>query len=92
MISLKLAEFEHIKKVKKVTPVLLLDDVYDKLDENRVGELMKLVSGEKFGQIFITDTHPARLGDLFLHNKIEFKLFKITGGLIETEQTVDAND
>ena len=92
LISLKLAEFEHIKKTKKITPILLLDDVYDKLDENRVGELMKLVSGEKFGQLFITDTHPARLGNLFSHNKIEFKLFKIKGGLIETEQAVEAND
>ena len=60
LIALKLAQFDFIKAQSGVTPILLLDDIFDKLDENRVSQIIALVDNENFGQIFITDTHPER--------------------------------
>jgi DNA replication and repair protein RecF len=60
IIALKLAQFDFIKEKSKENPILLLDDIFDKLDENRVEQIIKLVDEEKFGQIFISDTHPER--------------------------------
>lgn len=60
LIALKLAQLEIIKNQLKVTPILLLDDIFDKLDESRVEQLIKLVNEEHFGQIFLSDTHPER--------------------------------
>jgi DNA replication and repair protein RecF len=61
-------------------PILLLDDIFDKLDHTRVKRLMELVSDRKFGQIFITDTSTDRVADLFTDIPIEFKLFTIKDG------------
>jgi len=83
LIALKLAQFDFIKKVKKLTPILLLDDIYDKLDDQRVKELMKLVSSDSFGQIFITDTHGDRLQKLFKKSDADFRSFRIVNGLVE---------
>ncbi len=80
LIALKLAQFDFIKNIKKVTPILLLDDIYDKLDDRRVKQLMELVSSDNFGQLFITDTHPTRLANLFLTTNADFKVFQITNG------------
>ncbi|MEX0884598.1 MAG: DNA replication and repair protein RecF, partial [Cyclobacteriaceae bacterium] len=60
LISLKLAQFFIFKEIKQTKPVLLLDDIFDKLDESRIGHLMKSVSKKEFGQIFITDARPER--------------------------------
>ena len=60
LIALKLAQYEFLREKQGVKPVLLLDDIFDKLDEKRVSELVRLVHDESFGQIFITDTHPER--------------------------------
>lgn len=60
LIALKLAQFDFIKAQKKVTPLLLLDDIFDKLDEQRVGKIIQLVDNDFFGQIFISDTHHER--------------------------------
>jgi len=80
LIALKLAQFDFIKNIKKVTPILLLDDIYDKLDDLRVKQLMELVSSNNFGQLFITDTHPTRLSDLFKSGDADYKVFKIVNG------------
>jgi len=85
LIALKLAQYEFIKNIKQQTPILLLDDIYDKLDDTRVQQLMELVSNEKFGQLFITDTHPTRLAELFEAAKKDFKLFKIKNGMIVSQ-------
>jgi DNA replication and repair protein RecF len=82
LIALKLAQFAFIKSIKKVTPILLLDDIYDKLDDLRVKQLMELVSSDHFGQLFITDTHPTRLADLFKTTNADFKVFQITNGSV----------
>lgn len=80
LIALKLAQFDFLKSIKQKTPLILLDDIYDKLDESRVQQLMQLVSSEGFGQIFITDTHQDRIARIFKKIKTEFKLFKIKNG------------
>lgn len=80
LIALKLAQFDFIKQIKHLTPILLLDDIYDKLDDLRVKQLMELVSNDHFGQLFITDTHPTRLTELFSSTKADFKSFRISNG------------
>ena len=60
LIALKLAQFQFLKRHAGTTPILLLDDVFDKLDEHRVAQLVELVKGDDYEQIFITDTHPDR--------------------------------
>ena len=63
-IALRLAIFSYLKKTGGETPLLLLDDIFDKLDSSRVGRIMKLVSGNNdFGQIFITDTNREHLDE-----------------------------
>ena len=83
LIALKLAQFDFIKKIKNVTPILLLDDIYDKLDDLRVKQLMEIVSSDNFGQLFITDTHATRLGDLFQSSDVDYKVFRIANGAVE---------
>ncbi len=77
MIALKLAQFEYLKKLKKVTPILLLDDVFDKLDESRVEQIVRLVNHHYFGQIFISDTHPERTENIVKTINEDYKMFKL---------------
>ena len=60
LIALKLAQFEFLKKQSGVKPILLFDDIFDKLDENRVAKIIEMVNNDTFGQLFISDTHPER--------------------------------
>lgn len=83
LLALKLAQFEFIKNKKNTKPLLLLDDVYDKLDETRFRKLIELVSGNDFGQVFITDTHPERIRDLFAFNHIDKKIFLVDNGAVQ---------
>lgn len=83
LIALKLAQFDFIKEIRKITPVLLLDDIYDKLDDLRVKQLMELVSSDNFGQLFITDTHPTRLAGLFSATDTDFKNFMISNNMVK---------
>lgn len=77
LIALKLAQLEIIKQNSGTTPLLLLDDIFDKLDENRVEQLIKLVNEERFGQIFITDTHPERTELIIKKINAESKVLKL---------------
>jgi DNA replication and repair protein RecF len=65
LFALKLAEFELLKKNKGFAPLLLLDDVFEKLDDNRMQQLLRWVCNENNGQVFITDTHKERLQEAF---------------------------
>lgn len=65
LIALRLAQFDWLKDQLDVTPVLLLDDIFDKLDNQRVAYLMKLVSDNNFGQVFVTDTDKKRVESIF---------------------------
>ncbi len=75
LISIKLAQFEYTRNIKGFEPSLLLDDVFDKLDDLRVKQLIKLVSENSFGQVFITDTSEARIRTIFDAMDIDHKIF-----------------
>ena len=77
LIALKLAQYEFIRDHQNLVPVLLLDDIFDKLDESRVATLVKLVHDEDFGQIFITDTHTVRTVELVRQIDANAKIFEI---------------
>ena len=83
LLALKLAQFEFIKLQKNTKPLLLLDDVYDKLDESRFTKLLEMVSGSDFGQVFITDTHPDRMNDLLNQKQIEHRIFLVENSLVK---------
>lgn len=77
LVALKLAQFEFICQVTGVKPILLLDDIFDKLDSSRVKQIVHLVADETFGQIFITDTNQDRLENILSSVGIPFKLIKL---------------
>ncbi len=79
LIALKFAQFQFIKTVSKINPLLLLDDIFDKFDAQRVTEIIKL-TGTDFGQIFITDTNPERVKKVIKNEKDNFKLFHTENG------------
>ncbi len=83
LLALKLAQFQYIKEKKNVKPLLLLDDVYDKLDEIRFGKLVEMVKSNDFGQVFITDTHADRMQALFGFASEESKLFVVNNAVAE---------
>ncbi len=77
LIALKLAQFDFIKAQKGTNPILLLDDIFDKLDENRVAQILKLVDDENFGQLFISDTHADRTEEAVKHVHQSYEIFKL---------------
>jgi len=83
LVALKLAKFDYIKRKAGFSPILLLDDIFDKFDGERVEQIIKLVGNHRFGQIFITDTHQNRLQNILTSHKIDYKLFKINGNAVE---------
>ncbi len=78
VLALKLAQFELIKKHRQVSPIILLDDIFDKLDSSRVMHLIKLLNNAKLGQIFITDTEKDRLNHIFEELNFDFALYEVT--------------
>ncbi len=80
LIGLKLAEFQCIAERKKFKPLLLLDDIFDKLDDNRIRKIMQFVAEGMFGQLFITDARPARCVELLKEIKLEAGLVNIENG------------
>jgi len=77
LVALKLAQFNFIKKQSNTTPILLLDDIFDKLDENRVSHLISLVNDDNFGQLFISDTHADRTENVVQNINQSYKIFKL---------------
>ena len=77
LIALKLAQFDFIKTQNGVNPILLLDDIFDKLDENRVAQIIKLVDDENFGQLFISDTHPDRTENAVKQVHQSYEIFNL---------------
>lgn len=80
LMALKLAQFRMLAEHTQERPILLLDDLFDKLDIGRVQRLLSLVSAEEFGQIFITDCNKLRLEETLLSAGVEYKLFKVEAG------------
>ncbi|MCX6243129.1 MAG: DNA replication/repair protein RecF [Bacteroidetes bacterium] len=81
VIAIKLAQFDYTRNIKGFKPVLLLDDVFDKLDDLRVQQLISLVSENNFGQVFITDTSEDRIRKIFDNMEIEHKIFRISSAV-----------
>lgn len=80
-IALRLAIFDYLKRRGGTTPLLLLDDIFDKLDATRVGRIMEIVSGyDNFGQIFITDTNRKHLDEILAHIEGDRQLIEVTDG------------
>lgn len=84
LISLRIAQYDWLKQHKGLKPVLLLDDIFDKLDNSRVARLIELVTTDYFGQVLVTDTDPRRMKELFESLSIEKKLFELNNGEIST--------
>ena len=78
LISLKLSQMNRIKELTGKTPILLLDDIFDKLDDSRVSQLIELVNQEHFGQIFITDTSRERTENVVRRINEESKIFDLS--------------
>ncbi|MFD0861338.1 DNA replication/repair protein RecF [Sungkyunkwania multivorans] len=77
LIALKMAQFDFIKEQAGVNPILLLDDIFDKLDEHRVAQIIALVNDENFGQIFISDTHADRTEAVVKATHQSYQIFKL---------------
>ena len=77
LIALKLAQFDFVKQQSGVAPILLLDDIFDKLDEQRVAQIISLVDDEDFGQLFISDTHAERTENVVKQIHQTYKIFKL---------------
>ncbi|HKR04433.1 MAG TPA: DNA replication and repair protein RecF, partial [Bacteroidia bacterium] len=86
VMALKLAHFALIKKHKNLRPILMLDDLFDKLDDDRVSKILNMVHDDTFGQVFITDTHKERLKRILNDFDIPFYSFHVEKGnvLLET--------
>ena len=81
--SLKLAQFDFLKRTaSQTTPLLLLDDIFDKLDAERVEQIVRLVSSDGFGQIFITDTNRDHLDQILRNAALDYKIFHVDNGEI----------
>ncbi len=86
VLSLKLAQYRLLERSTDRTPILLLDDIFDKLDHERVGQLLKLVMSSAFGQLFITDTDPQRVTSLIgEHPQMEWERFLVADGVARNE-------
>ena len=86
VIALKLAQFDFLKRTNsKTTPLLLLDDIFDKLDARRVEQIVKLVGSEEFGQIFITDTNRDHLDRILASSEHDYKIFYVDNGEINSK-------
>jgi len=77
LIALKFAQFEFIKKQSNLIPILLLDDIFDKLDEHRVSQIIDLVNKDEFGQIFITDTHSERIEKILEQSNKSYQIYNM---------------
>ena len=83
VLALKLAQFDFLKRTASgTTPLLLLDDIFDKLDARRVEQIVRLVSDDGYGQIFITDTNRDHLDQILSNGATDYQLFHVEGGNI----------
>ena len=76
-LALKLSQFDYIYNMKRLKPILLLDDIFDKLDESRISQLLNLVGNEHFGQVFLSDTDEERIVRILEKHGIAHKIFRV---------------
>jgi len=87
VIALKLAQYEVLKDLKSFKPILLLDDIFDKLDSDRILQMINIVNSEQFGQVFITDAREERTKELFGDAKLSCKFILVNKGEVENEES-----
>ena len=86
VLALRLAQYEFLARATGLKPLLLLDDVFDKLDATRVERLVEMVSSESFGQIFITDTNRSHLDSIMARAGGDHRSWLVSGGRFEEAQ------
>lgn len=92
-IALRLAQYEFLKEVCGMNPILLLDDIFDKLDSSRVEHIISLVSEERFGQIFITDTDRTYLDEIiYKSGRGNYKMFTVEDGVITEHDNANSHE
>ncbi len=84
LIALKLAQYSYLVAQKQFKPLLLLDDIFDKLDDHRIRKLMQMVSDGDFGQIFITDTDAGRISRIFEQIGKDIRIHHVDAGTVKT--------
>ena len=82
LLALRLAQYEVLRLEKGFAPILLLDDIFDKLDEHRVRHLVGLLIERNFGQTFVTDTQRSRIESIITSFTGDYKVFEIEGGAV----------
>lgn len=92
LIALRLAQYEWLKRHLETTPVLLLDDVFDKLDHTRVERLVQLVNDHFFGQVLVTDTDIDRINRIFSGTDLSSKIFKVAEGSVSEFKPAEVNE
>ena len=92
LIALKLAQFDFLRRSGHTTPILLLDDIFDRLDASRVEQIIRLVSGDTFGQIFITDVNRGHLDRILSAATGDYKLYGVEGGLVTLSNECQHHD
>ena len=83
LIALKLAQFDYLRRLGSKVPILLLDDIFDRLDASRVEQIIRLVSSDTFGQIFITDVNRGHLDRIVSSATGDYKLYTVDNGGVE---------
>ena len=79
-LALRLAQFDFLRQVTPVTPILLLDDIFDKLDAHRVERIVEVVASDRFGQIFITDTNRTHIDHIVRRMQGDHRMFVVADG------------
>lgn len=85
VIAIRLAQYEFTYNKMGYQPILLFDDIFDKLDDQRVNQLVKLLGNDYFGQVFITDTQRQRINYLFEGTAIDHEIFSVERGIVESK-------
>ena len=83
LTALKFAQFIYLSKQKGIRPLLLLDDIFDKLDAERVNQIIDIVASDVFGQIFITDTNREHIDEILREHASDYKIFQVDGGEVK---------
>lgn len=82
VVAMKLAQFDYTRQVRGLKPIMLFDDIFDKLDATRVRKIVELVGNDNFGQVFITDTQPERIEAIFTQTDLDHRIFEVVGGIV----------
>ena len=83
LIALKLAQFDFLHRLKNEKPILLFDDIFDKLDATRVDRIVRMMTDNHFGQVFISDTNREHLSSILKNSSCEYHLYRVENGVVE---------